>query len=179
MKIKTKPSNYGKEVLISGGKKLKFSTAGVCEIESSEEAEEIIKKYAGLFWEEGIDQDTPKTVEEKLTEKSVEKLAKEISLKDERISSLKNSKEATEVDLKEWKNKYESVASEVTKLQKSLEEKQIENKIIVESLELEVGLWKTTTKELKQLCKDSGFNEEEYDSISKKEDLIEYILKKQ
>lgn len=181
MILKTIARNYNKPIMISIdglNHELKFNISGEVEIKDNKLAKAITDKYPNYIWEKGSDIEVPKTKEEKITEEYVNELKDEISKLE---TSLKNKKEEIEVleeDLKVWKNKTQELLDGKSEDENKLTEELNSYIELNKKLTLEVNMWKSSVKELQKLCKELGCKKEEYEKLTAKEDLIEFILTK-
>lgn len=181
MIIKTVAGNFNKKMNINIEDKsieLFFNVVGECEIKDDKLANKLLDKYKGLLWPKDVEIEKPKTTEEKITEKAYEEL---LSEKNKLEKVLKEKKEEIEIinqDLEAWKSKYNESAKGVESLVKKHEEELKSSDIKLKRAELEIGLWKTGAKDLKRLCAESGYDKNDYEKLTAKEDLIDFILNK-
>jgi len=181
MLVKTVSRNFNKPMMVNiEGKsfELFFDVTGECNIKDEKLAKAVVEKYKGLIFPKETEIEQPKTIDEKITEETVNNLKLELNRVKESLKNKKEEYEILEKDLQAWKDKYNETVLKVEEAKKLSQEELNKATSLQRKAEFEVGLWKSSMNELKKLCKDAEFNKEEYEKFVKKEDLIEFILKK-
>lgn len=181
MILRTIARNFNKHIMVSidgNSHELKFSISGEVEVKDPKLAKAITDKYPNYIWEKDSEVEVPKTKEEKITEEYVNELKGEISKLENSVKDKKDEIEILNKDLKVWKNKTQELLDEKSKEENKLTEELNSYVELNKKLTLEVGMWKSSVKELQKLCKDLGCKKEEYEKLTAKEDLIEFILTK-
>jgi len=175
MKIKTIASNYNRVVKFDVIE-VAFDRNGEAEVENKE-AKRLLEKYPETLSTETFEIKKEKTVEQEITEEYVKNLLDELKEAQDKVEQLKAEAERREMEISDWKSKYESNIETVERASKEVFEIREALKKEREATELKLKLLKMNTEALKAVCAEYGHPEEQWKSM-KKEELVEYLLNK-
>ena len=175
MKIKTIPSNFNQKVVFDTVS-LTFDRKGEADV-SEIEGQRLLEKYPGVLFLNDYVAPKIKTIEDEITEEYVQNLLDKIESLEKEKLSLKDELAIKEVEVSDWASKYETnikatenAINEARELREALKKEREFN-------ELKLNLLGMKTENLRNLCSEAKFSEEEWGKM-KKEELIEYLLKK-
>jgi len=158
------------------GSEIKFDHTGSCTV-TNDLGKKLVEKYPSFVFPENFQKEKPVTVTEEINQALVQRLNGEIYDLKAQIKEITDAKLSVEADLKEWKKNVEGYITKAAELETQLAKEKESAVSHVQSLELKISLMNSSVEQLKQLCKDSGFDEKDWGKMTG-EKLIEYILSK-
>lgn len=179
MILSTKVSNFNRSISVNIDDKsieLKFDNVGECKVEDKL-GRVLCDKYS-FIWQKGFEPEKPKTDREKITEEFVKEIQSKCDSLSKELEDKKTEIEVITRDFEEWKSNYQLVEKELEQIKFKLSEKEKESILLKKRYAIEINLWKSSVEQIKKLCEKSGYNKEDYEKLIKKEDLIEFIMKK-
>ena len=176
MIVKTVPQLYGKSMAIWDGSEIKFDHTGSCTV-TNDLGKKLIEKYPSFVFPENFEKVKPVTVTEEINQALVQRLNGEIYDLKTQIKEITDAKLSVEADLKEWKDSISVHIEKAATLETQLAKEKESSISQTQYLELKISLMNSTVEQLKQLCKESGFDEKDWSKMTG-EKLIEYILSK-
>jgi len=174
--LKTNVNHFGKEVLISGGRKLKFDNSGSVEV-ADEDKEQLLKDYGFMLFDPEAVVEEVKPKAENVNSQYVKNLESNVYDLQKQIKEIEAKIAVKEADSSNWAKLAQETEAKLKMTEAKLTEETAAYESKISRLEMNISLLGSTASEIKKLCEKSSFPGEEWSEM-KKDDLIEYVLNK-